>query len=329
MYTVWGDVGKWGLCVGLALTGACTFLIDVDRPQCEDDAQCRNDGLGGRCEDGVCVGEVDMDNAQAEDCDGGMCETGPASGCGGKECTDKQACFDDHCLNQNLYDRLVCEADEDGDGDGDMSKVVTFRMHTQEFILQTPPTNLKVAACRTADATCLDPEAEFEDSEGTGDIELELPLGFMGFLELKSDDTLTALWYLTEPLADDTVNKDLLLVSPLTLSSLALITGYDIDTSKGLAILEAFDCDRVSLGGVHFDESKGTGQPFYIVDEAPNVDASVTKRDDVNDIAIGGFINVEVGFVGFEARLGPSGPLLNEFNARIRANTITYIDLHR
>jgi hypothetical protein len=46
-----------------------------------------------------------------------------------------------------------------------------------------------------------------------------------------------------------------------------------------------------------------------------------------DNTADGGFINLAPGFITFRAHLGVDGLELGRFNAQIRANTITYIDL--
>jgi hypothetical protein len=163
---------------------------------------------------------------------------------------------------------------------------------------------------------------------GTGDIELELPYRFSGFLEVHSSDALTALWYFTEPLLEPRVAKDLLVPAPSTVAVLASVTGFALESNKGIVILEAFDCEGVARGGISFEESKQGALPFFIVDELPNSEANVTVRDDMNDIAIGGFLNAAPGFTLFTARLGVDGPKLGEFNANVRASTVTYLDIH-
>jgi len=208
------------------------------------------------------------------------------------------------------------------------SQMFMLRMQVLDYVTLKAPSGLRVLACRSNDATCTSPVNTFDDPDGTGAIELALPGGFIGFLEVTGDGMLPGLWYLTRPIDGDRTFKDLLVVSPDTLRGLASITGYSADAGKGLVIMEAFDCDEGALGGVHFDEEKGGALPFYIVDLSPNVDVKVSVLEEENN-ATGGLLNAEVGFNQFSAMLGIDGALLGKFNARVAASTVTYIDIYR
>jgi len=51
-------------------------------------------------------------------------------------------------------------------------------------------------------------------------------------------------------------------------------------------------------------------------------------RDEMVDEAPGGFVNADPGFTLFTARIGVDGPVLGEYNANVRASTVTYLDIH-
>jgi len=93
-------------------------------------------------------------------------------------------------------------------------------------------------------------------------------------------------------------------------------------------ILEAFDCAGLASPGIHFEESKQRAIPFYIIDDQPNVESTVTVRDDTDNQAIGGFVNATPGFTFFTAHLGVDGTSLGTYNANVRANTVTYLDIY-
>ncbi|HMI93303.1 MAG TPA: hypothetical protein VK509_18155, partial [Polyangiales bacterium] len=187
---------------------------------------------------------------------------------------------------------------------------------------------LEALACSINDVSCKTPLGTFVDVEGTANVKMMLPRGFDGFLKVTSTDTLPGLWYFTEPLLVPRVAKPLAAVSPATLELLAAITGLSVDASKGLVILEAFDCNNVAAGGIHFEEGKRTARPFYIIDELPSLEATVTARDDMADLAAGGFLNAPPGFTVFTARIGVDGPVLNQHNAHVQASTVTYLDIY-
>jgi hypothetical protein len=310
------------------VVAGCSFLINVDHDQCKVAADCAALGLAGTCQRGVCIASA------GPSCDGGRCEpvSSPEGGGGGScsktvPCTDKsEMCFNARCVAKTVIEPFVCAPD---DGESDAGRV-SFSVHVQEFISQLPPKNLVVSGCNASDATCEHPVATFKDTKGDGNIQLDLPYGFAGFLEYRSDDVLTALWYLSKPLIRSTVSKDLLLVAPSTLSILAGIalgSNTVVDSTKGLVILEAFDCTGTATGGIHFETSKPGSTPFFIVNGLPSTDTDVSVFD-VMDGASGGFLNVDPGFTIFSARIGVDGPVLGQYNTSVRANAVTYLDIH-
>lgn len=324
----------WSLAAG---AGGCSFLIEVDEAQCERDLDCRAAGIGEQCVEGLCVapGARDQGDGDANtDSDGDGPDAGATADasaatieCAGAVCEPGELCFEETCLPEDDAQPWLCEPAASPDS-ASSTGTVRYRVHVRDFVTDAPPANLRVRACRTNDIDCTDTVASFEAGDDSGDVELELPTGFMGFLDVAGDGMLATLYVFTRPVVADQTAKDLQVVSPDTLSVLAGFTGLEADDSRGLVILETFACDGVAAGGIHFAESKGNSVPFYIVNELPNVEVTATVRDEINDIAIGGFLNVEPGFSTFRAMLGEGGPVVAEWNAQVRANTVTYLDLH-
>jgi hypothetical protein len=229
------------------------------------------------------------------------------------------------CVSDELAERWLCSQPEAADDE--TPSVVHYSFQVVEFISRKSPGHVVALACRTNDVSCTNPVDRFEDEAGDGLVELTLPAGFSGFFEVRSD-ALPALSYLTKPLTHDQRDRDLQVSAQSTVDLLAKIDKTVFESDKGIALVEAFDCSGTPAGGVHFEESKGTSKPFYIVDNTPNSDATLSVYDAIHDVADGGFINVEPGFVTFVARWGVDGPMLGEFNAHVREGTITYIDMY-
>jgi hypothetical protein len=300
----------------LVFSAGCSFLVDVGKDQCAQDADCEQAGLPGVCEDGVCVAPAVEPRP-----DGGMGD--PNSCFGSLRCDDGKICWKDQCVVERDVERFLCDPPPAEEVDD-----VPFDMHVVEFVSQDAPKGMVVRACRANDVSCADPEESFVDEDGTGFVSMKLPHGFSGFLEVMSENALPALWYFTRPLVAATHAKPLRVVSPDTLILLSAIAGFSTDASKGLVILEAFDCAEAAVGGMHFEEDKRTARPFYIVNGAPNTESTVTVRDEKADEAPGGFVNASPGFTVFTARIGVDGPELGKFNANVRASTVTYLDIH-
>jgi hypothetical protein len=302
---------RWSRVVSLALMACgsmqfgCSALIDVHDWQCDTAAQCVHAKLGS------------LEAPDRED--NSRCTRDD-------ECSkNTPRCMRGTCVAQDIADKFLCMPSED---DEPSSDTVKYSFNVMEYVSRMPPKNLTVKACQTADVTCRMPVAMFTDSEHTGLVQLELPKNFLGFFEVKSDDALPALSYLTKPVRHDWMDRDLQVSAPSTVMLLSNADMTDFDPSRGLALVEAFDCDGTPSGGVHFSESKNDSKPFYIVNRAPNSDVQVSSYDPDSNVADGGFINLQPGYITFTARYGVDGPVLGEFNAQVRANTITFIDMY-
>jgi hypothetical protein len=320
-----------------ALSG-CSLLIDVDRDQCGQDSDCASVGFAATCEQGVCVRR---EQAAPAECDGGPCESSGDAGelpgdAGGTvaalgascaqdvRCEESATCFKEQCALAAEVERFMCEPQ----AAAPVVATVRFTMPVRDFVSEAALPELVVLACQESDLGCDSPIARFDDPDATGDVVLDLPYAFTGYLDVRSPAVLPSLWYFTKPLVSPTDAKVLKAVSRQTVQLLASITAIEVDASKGLVILEAFDCAKTAAGGIHFEESKRAAIPFFIIDGRPNVESTITVYNELDNQAAGGFINATPGFTIFSARIGIDGPVLGSFNANVRANTVTYLDIH-
>lgn len=227
------------------------------------------------------------------------------------------------CVSQTVADLFLCQQEPPPID----STPVKYSFQVVEYVKRAPPANISARACWGNDVKCVEPIQPVRISQDNGKVEFELPRGFLGFFEVHSD-ALPALSYVTKPIQVDTVDRPLQLSSPETFMSLAMADGAEVDESKGVALLEAFDCTGTPVGGVHFEASVGGVRPFYIVNNVPNSDVSVSSLDPVHKVADGGFLNVEPGFVTFTARYGVGGPTLGHFNVAVVRGTFTFVDMY-
>jgi hypothetical protein len=206
---------------------------------------------------------------------------------------------------------------------------VLYGFRAIDFANGMPRNNLQAKACRNSDLRCEQPIATFVDEKGTGQVQLELPNGFIGFIEVTSD-AIDALLYLTRPITANTLDRDLAVPAPGTVALFATLLEYPWDMGKGLVTLEVLDCAETPQSGMHF-VSDGGGDSFYLVDQVPYKQAELTVHDPVTNTAIGGFINVPPGVVEFSAAKGsePNAERLGPFQAQVRAGAITVIGLHQ
>jgi len=303
-----------------ASLAGCTPLLSLGDKQCNSNADCTSASLGDTCVDHVCV-----DNGS---CQGAACYAGDAGGPGGSCTMDKQCaastprCLHGTCVTSDVYERFSCSAVPDA-----TQAQVKYGFKVVDFLSKKPPSKAVVKACRNSDVGCAEPVATWSDSGNTGVASFTLPAGFFGFFEIMSD-AVPALLYVTQPITQDAENRDVPVLSTSTVQLLAQLAGFPYDASKGLALLEAMDCAGMPQGGVQFKASRGTADQFYLIDQVPSKDAQLTQYDPTDNTADGGFVNLDPGFITFSAHLGIDGAELGSFNAQIRANTITFIDMH-
>lgn len=306
-----------GLLCAASLT-SCSLLIETHDRQCKTDADCVSANLGTLCADQVCV--------ESSSCQGPECSTAGSvinAKCDGdRDCTNDAAprCFNATCVSDEIADRWMC-ADRSV-----TAPTLRYSMHIIEYLSRQPPKNLIVKACRNSDANCEAPLAMFIDMEETGHVQLDLPNPFYGFFDIASD-AMPTLLYVTKEIVKSTLNRDLPVLNAATVNAVASFTGLTFDPSKGMALIEALDCDETPQGGVQF-KCGAMADSFYLVDQMPSRDATLTVYDPVNNSANGGFVNVPPGFIGFSAHLGIDGLELGSFTAQIRKGTITFIDMH-
>jgi hypothetical protein len=193
-----------------------------------------------------------------------------------------------------------------------------------DFLTGDPPKQLTVKACRNNDPACEGPLDTYTEVGGTGNVQLDVPKGFQGFFEIRSD-VMDTLLYLTKPLQKSTQIRDLPVLSRSLVEGTSTLAKTTFDPAKGMVLIEALDCTDTPQGGIHLQTD--TGLSFYLVNQLPNIDAKETVYDSTNNTATGGFTNVEPGFKTFDAYLGVDGLKLGSFNAQVRANTVTFIDM--
>jgi len=205
---------------------------------------------------------------------------------------------------------------------------VHYSFRVVDFASRAPIKGLEAKACRNRDIACEEPVATFIDTHETSKVELELPNGFAGFVEVTSE-ALDTLLYVTNPLVKDTLDRDLTVPTADTVSLFATLLDYSWDMDKGIVVLEVLDCDEAPQGGIHFDSQAG-GDGFYIIDEMPDKGAQLTVFDPAADTAEGGFLNVPPGSVEFSGQSGAdsNAVALGTFEAQVRPRTMTVIVLH-
>ena len=297
-----------GALTAMTITG-CTLLLGLGDKQCSSNAECVDSQLGDVCVDNVC-----QDSSYGNDAGAGRCSSD--RDCNG---TNTPRCFKDTCVTSPVYEQWVCPAPAPATTDK-----VKYSFKVVDFLTREPPANVVVNACRQTDVACSQPVAKFTDTAKTGNAVLMLPSGFMGYFEVLSPEA-TALLYVTKAVNTDTQNRDVPMLTTDNIKLLAGLAGLPYDPAAGVALLEMIDCKLKPAGGIQFKINRASPDQFYLKDGNPSKDAKLTDFN--SETPDGGFLNLTEGFYDFSAYLGENGPMLGSFNAAIRAEAITYIDL--
>jgi hypothetical protein len=200
---------------------------------------------------------------------------------------------------------------------------VSFSMPIIESISGLPPAGLQVRACQLLDVPCSMPSTPTPVGPSEdGLVHLSLPRGFTGFLEITSEDTAPALFFMHAALERDTQAEALPLISARGLAALAANNGAELDLqSSGLIVVRTYDCLAKPAGGVELTNDRG-GQVFVFVEGLPRVGLTVT------DVAgLGGFMNVPPGFVRVTGRHVETGEISGAESLVVRARWLSFGDL--
>ncbi len=203
------------------------------------------------------------------------------------------------------------------------TELVTFSMPIVESISGLPPLTLRVTACQSLDVDCRSPLQPPVGPSEDGIVHLSLPVGFDGFLEVRSDETTPALFFMHEPLQEDTVAEALPLISDLGLMALASNNDAKLDLeAHGLIVIRSYDCLGQAAPGVAFDNDSG-GEVFMFVDAFPRVGVNVTDA-----AGLGGFMNVPPGFTRVTGTREAGGQKTGAESLVVRPSWLTFGDLH-
>lgn len=151
------------------------------------------------------------------------------------------------------------------------------------------PQPFEILACKRLDASCKSPLGGPVMADNGKPIQLDVPTGFQGFLQVKNRDAVPSMVFLGQKVQVDTAFWDLTIPTPSDVTLLGLGTGTKVDTSLGSLIMIARDCDRNRLAGVVASNSTG-GTGYYLAAMLPDKTLMATTEE-----GAAGFINVPLG----------------------------------
>jgi hypothetical protein len=292
-------LGLLGSTLLSAAISGCQLWLDVDKPQCKRDASCVSLlGPGATC------------------ASGGVCVRGP-----------EQA--DAAPKPEALPQRWACLRDAPKDFIPDPDRKLRLRMDVVDVVTLRVPDGLSADACMTSDVECESPLAHEIKPGSDGFLEFELPYGFQGFIQLNAPDYVPALSYDSRPYTESVTTSGPAVITPNVLKAISTGDGMASDPERGLVFLEIRDCNDAAGDGVRI-ENVGDEQPFYFEGALPAHDLTQTAISNQlgagrEPRAVGGFSNLQPGYITFHAVLPDSGDTVSRITVQIRAGHITYV----
>jgi hypothetical protein len=154
----------------------------------------------------------------------------------------------------------------------------------------TVPPGATVHACALADAECTEPLTTDYPLTAEGWVNIPLPFGFNGYLEIRGETIMPALLFLGEPLRRARPSMyPVAMVEKRILPGVSGLTGTMQTDTTGLLTIRVFDCQDISASGVSFSQQQ-PGVEWYYVDGVPSAEVTETSSE-----GLGGFINTPPG----------------------------------
>jgi hypothetical protein len=192
----------------------------------------------------------------------------------------------------------------------DPSTEFTFDLPVIDVTTGVAPPGLTVHVCANFDVDCTMPIAgPFTANDER--LQLTLPQGFNGFLEIESPATLPAIYFVPRPLAPGIrLPTPVRMISAVAIQALGALAGVTVDLELGHLATAVVDCEGNRASGVEFRLGSSIGTAFYLAEDRPAVMLDATTAD-----GSGGFVNLPPGAYVLTA-------LLDEGNREIGAKTI-------
>jgi hypothetical protein len=180
------------------------------------------------------------------------------------------------------------------------------------------PKPFTILACKRLDTPCDGPVGMATAAPGVL-VDLKVPTGFLGFLQVTNPDTVSSMVFLGLPAQQDTRFWDLTIPRLQDVALIGFATNTDIDPTLSTLVMIARDCDRTPLAGVAATNSTG-GTGFYFLAMAPDKTLMATT-----DEGAAGFTNVPAG----TAILGGTfnGHLMSPTSVEARSGWFSYAEV--
>ncbi len=280
----------------LVMLSACSLAIDVEADQCDSAASCQALGLGGACQQGVCVA-MEGGSGGSGGFGGGSGGADPLWG----------------CLGSVQFPEV------------DPAKIVT-RTVTFRGVGTSVPEVSEVLFCDVLDLTCIDGELTTLEAgeDGVGEFLLatiSAPEGSNGFLQITGPALKPTLLYPGPAFAGSaTESAPVTLIEEALYDGLVMGAGFEELPAHGTLLALLTDCQGEPAAGVTISspQQDDSSRPFYYYNELPSPDPTATAAD-----GFSGILNLPTGTVTAES-FNPEGVPIGKVSVQIREAWLTF-----
>jgi hypothetical protein len=143
-----------------------------------------------------------------------------------------------------------------------------------------PPQELEIKACDDADfVECAEPVATGRTTDSPSWFRISVPSRFNGVLKFESPETYPGMADLVHPIGAMHGRPPMRLLRRSSLSSLAALTGAEIDPQAAHLAVATVDCDGEPLQGLRLSIAGVASEPFYLDGETIVRDVEETGPD--------------------------------------------------
>ena len=288
---------------------SCSFVLETDRVQCTVTSDCQERGSDfarSTCQSGFCV--VAGETAPRDDPDASSAsarEEGPLTCARNSDCSEMDICVDEACV-----DPFACEQETS-------DEAVTVTVPVSD-VFGRPLADTPARLCQRIDPQCLSPvEEPVTDEDGL--LTVDLPPGFLGYLEFTVDSFFPQLQFLPPAPVDGASLPGVSLAPTQFILGLGAAVGAAPDPERGHLFLTLLSC----YGGAEHIELSSNGADedvieYYVLDGVPSSDLTQTTKD-----GSGGFLNFPTGNTAVALTHAKTNVELAKLSYVIRAGFLT------
>jgi len=197
-------------------------------------------------------------------------------------------------------------------------------IHIRDLVNQMPVSGVTAVVCARPDPMCTTPLIKDVPATTMGDLQLVLPAGFDGFLELRAPGRMPGLYFVYPPMD---ANREIPLVPMLDadlVKTLAELNMKELMPDRGHVLLGGYDCRKMPGEGIVLSspDADEKASVFYVLNNLPKVDAKATDAS-----GRGGYINMKEGVVAITASLGSDNRKIASVSLLVRPGMMTFTSL--